>query len=403
MNDTLTDTAPSLLQAHDIYSQRGFLPLHDPITQLPAAFAAWEDLARQLPKLLAAGRARQAIEQMPALDATQLNGFDELNRAMLLLSYFGHAYVFCDTPPSSTLPAVLAVPWQWVAQALGRPPVLSYASHALYNWRRLDPNGPIELGNIARLENFLGGVDEDWFVLVHVAIEAKAGPGLVAIIKAQEAVTAGDAVQLTQHLQVVADTLEKMLNTLKRMPEKCDPYIYYTRVRPFIFGWKDNPALPQGVFYEGVEAYNGQPQTFRGETGAQSSIIPAFDNALGINYDGDQLGTHLIELRDYMPPKHREFVGLMGHQASIRDFVIQHAATQPALAQVYNTCIELIGKFREKHLEYAHSFINVQSQRLNSNPVDVGTGGTPFMHYLRQHALDVKKYLIIDEAATPAA
>ena len=32
------------------------------------------------------------------------------------------------------------------------------------------------------------------------------------------------------------------------MPEKCDPYIYYHRVRPFIFGTKDNPDLKKDAW-----------------------------------------------------------------------------------------------------------------------------------------------------------
>ena len=67
---------------------------------------------------------------------------------------------------------------------------------------------------------------------------------------------------------------------MNRMPEKCDPFIYYNRVRPYIFGWKNNPATPQGVIYEEVDEYNGKPQLFRGETGAQSSIVPALDALL---------------------------------------------------------------------------------------------------------------------------
>jgi indoleamine 2,3-dioxygenase len=42
------------------------------------------------------------------------------------------------------------------------------------------------------------------------------------------------------------------------MPEKCDPYIYYHRVRPFIFGTKDNPDLKKGLIYE--NQYNNKPQ-----------------------------------------------------------------------------------------------------------------------------------------------
>src|SRR5881396_844732 len=114
----------------------------------------------------------------------------ELERAMLLLSYLGHAYVWgggSGVEPARCIPAGLAVPWYAVAARLGRPPVLSYASYALHNWRRLDPAGLIALGNIVLLQNFLAGVDEEWFILVHVDIEAKAVPALQAIGLAQQA------------------------------------------------------------------------------------------------------------------------------------------------------------------------------------------------------------------------
>jgi indoleamine 2,3-dioxygenase len=107
---------------------------------------------------------------------------------MMILSFLGHAYVWGEANLVDRLPAFLAVPWHHVSDRLGRPPVLSYASYALENWRRLDVNGPIELGYICLLQNFLGGQDEEWFVLIHVAIEAKAGPALAAIAAAQKAV-----------------------------------------------------------------------------------------------------------------------------------------------------------------------------------------------------------------------
>lgn len=36
-----------------------------------------------------------------------------------------------------------------------------------------------------------------------------------------------------------------MQATLDRMGEKCDPYVYYTRVRLPMSGWRGNPALPE--------------------------------------------------------------------------------------------------------------------------------------------------------------
>jgi len=37
----------------------------------------------------------------------------------------------------------LATLWIAAAEARGRPPILTYADFNLYNWRRIDPEGPV--------------------------------------------------------------------------------------------------------------------------------------------------------------------------------------------------------------------------------------------------------------------
>jgi len=54
-----------------------------------------------------------------------------------------------------------------------------------------------------------------------------------------------DAAAMEQHLAVVVSGLQEMQQLLSRMSERCDPYIYYRRVRVPMSGWKNNPALPQ--------------------------------------------------------------------------------------------------------------------------------------------------------------
>jgi indoleamine 2,3-dioxygenase len=313
---------------------------------------------------------------------------------MMLLSYFGHAYVWGEPTPATRIPASIAVPWYAVAQRLGRPPVLSYASYALHNWRRLDPTGPIALGNIVLLQNFLAGVDEEWFILIHVDIEATVSSALAALGPAQTAVLENDGQKLGRELTIIATALERAYATLLRMPERCDPYIYYQRVRPYIHGWKNHPALPMGVVYDGVDAYGGAPQQFRGETGAQSSIIPSLDAVLGITHKNDPLRPYLMEMRDYMPWEHREFIKTLEQGPSVRDYVIAHHTDQPLLRESYNACVHWITEFRAKHLEYAARYIHQQSQRGMDNPTSVGTGGTPFMPYLKKHRDETLEHLI---------
>ena len=100
---------------------------------------------------------------------------------MTLLSYLGHAYVWRGERPAEVFPKGLAVPWHAVACRLGRPPVLSYSSYALHNFFRFDPKREIECGNIGLIQNFFGGIDEEWFILIHVDIERKAAPGMAVL------------------------------------------------------------------------------------------------------------------------------------------------------------------------------------------------------------------------------
>jgi indoleamine 2,3-dioxygenase len=373
------------LASFGLSETRGFLPHEDPLLKLPQSeFAPWEELAQGLPKYMAALSVRRAVNAMPDFPVSLIASDQQLKRAMMILSFIGHAYVYGERPVADRLPAILAKPWYEVAKKIGRPPVLSYESYALDNWRRIDPNGPIEMGNIALIQNFLGGIDEEWFVIVHVDIEAKAGQALNAIASGRRAVAAGDAQALKGALKEMACSLNGMYNSLCRMVEHCDPFIYFHRVRPYIHGWKNNPALPQGLIYEGVDEYGGIGQMLRGETGAQSGIIPSLDGFLDVGHKDDPLKAYLMEMRLYMPPQHRYFLEATEAGPSTRLFVEANKATA-GLVDIYNECVEWVEKFRTKHLEYAVSYIANQAQRDPANPSQVGTGGTPFVKYLTKH------------------
>ena len=372
------------LQLFGLSEERGFLPHIDPLLSLPATFSAWEEIAQKLPKYLAGMSLRRSVDALPQFPLDALKSDAEIHRAMVMLSFIGHAYVFGEKPTVERIPEVLARPWYEVATKLGRPPVLSYESYALDNWQRIDPAGPIAIGNIALSQNFLGGLDEEWFVIIHVDIEARAAEALKAIALGRRSIISGNEGDLTRALQELAASLEGMHSSLCRMVEYCDPFMYFHRVRPYIHGWKNNPALPNGLIYEGVSAYSGAGQILRGETGAQSSIIPSLDGFLGVGHKDDPLKAYLMEMRLYMPPQHRKFLEATENGPSTRDFVAACSANIE-LEKHYNSCVELVERFRSKHLEYAISYIAKQAQRDPSNPSQVGTGGTPFVQYLTKH------------------
>jgi indoleamine 2,3-dioxygenase len=370
----------------------GYLPHYDPAQSLSPGNEEWDHFALDIPKLLMGSDFRKRVKELKPFEISALKGAPDIQRAMMILSYIGQSYQWSDNEPAHTLPKNLAHPWYQVGKLIGRPPILSYQSYANDNWRRLDSTGPVECGNIALLQCFLGGQDEEWFILIHIDIEKKAGKALKAIEDAQAAVVKDDADALEEALENLRASLTAMYQVLCRMPEKCDPYIYFHRVRPYIFGWRNNPSLPNGVIYEGVDEYKGVGQTFRGETGAQSAIIPAMDAVLGIDHENDVLREYLMEMRTYMPPKHVAFIEAVERGPSVREMVKK--VNRRTLTSLFNTCVEIVGDFRAKHLEYAGTYIHAQAQATPGNPSAVGTGGTPFMVYLRKHRDETRAQLI---------
>ena len=345
-------------------------------------------IASSLPKLLLTNKVQ------PTVDCLDRNAFSvnklflnknskEINLAMSHLSFIAHAYIWGGAKPNSVLPEVISKPWVQISNYIGRPPILSYASYCLDNWYKIDKNEPISLDNVALINNFLGGVDEDWFVTIHVCIEDAATDAIIAADNLSKLNEDNKVSEFSSELKKIIQSLRRVNEIFSKMPDKCDPYIYYHRVRPYIFGTKDNPDLKKGLIYE--NQFDNKPQFFRGETGAQSSIIPFLDGALGIEHTNDNLRPYLNEMRDYMPPNHRKMIERVEKRSKAKIYINK----SKKLVKEYNDCLEEIRRFRAQHLEYAASYIHKQSQIKNpfgtGGSTIRGTGGTPFMKYLKKH------------------
>ncbi len=368
-------------------------PLRDYISKKKSLLNITE-IANELPKLLLTNNVQNKINKLKvnelSVDILLKNKSEkEINLAMSHLSFIAHAFMWGGNKPEKILPEVISKPWVKLSKYLGRPPILSYASYCLDNWYKVNQKEPISLDNVALINNFLGGVDEDWFVTIHVCIEDAAGDAIDAGYKLSRLNESNNVDDFNTNLKKILTSLKNVNNIFSKMPEKCDPYIYYHRVRPYIFGTKDNPDLKKGLIYE--NQFNNKPQFYRGETGAQSSIIPFLDGVLGIYHSNDNLRHYLNEMRDYMPPKHRKMIEDVEKRSKAKDLISQ----SKKLMNVYNNCLEEIRKFRAMHLEYAATYIHKQAQVHNTfgtgGSTIKGTGGTPFMKYLKKHRDETQK------------
>ena len=375
------------LKDYGLSRERGYLSHYeiDEIT-LPAQFAPIVEAAGKLSGLLTTGRVRHFLDQLPDPDIADWvkdAPEEQVRTAMVHYSFIVQGYVWGEPTPPAHLPANLSRPMCAIADRLGQAPLLPYSSYVLDNWHRVDKAGPISLDNIVMHQNFMGGADENWFVLVHVAIEAEAGVLLDNAARLVTLARAGDEAEATRLLREMDEAWERIYAHFARMPEQCDPYIYFHRVRPYIHGWANNPALEGGLVYEGIDRFEGKPMAYRGQTGSQSSIVPAMDALFQVGHSDDPLRQFLDELHQYRPVEHRRFIEDLAKHSTLRDFVA--ASDNEELKAAFNACVEQSARFRTRHLEYAASYINKQAGSIAGNDPDVGTGGTPFMKYLKKH------------------
>jgi indoleamine 2,3-dioxygenase len=351
------------MEAH--FKQCGFLPELPPATSFVrhSELAMLDDLGKDLPTLLHDQGFRRYAERLAIpFWSEPSNGADiqEMRLYYVRLGFLASAYVNqVGQERARVLPRNIAVPLDRVCKQLGRPPILSYDGYALFNWKRFDLTAPIALGNIDTIQNFVEIYDEHWFILVHVEIEAIAAGILDAIDRARVALQSRDAAGVNRSLRDVAQCVWKQVAVLRRIPEKMDATLYYRTFRPYI-------TFFEGVLYEDVEP---QPASYRGETGAQSSIMPTLVAFMKIPHRPTGLTNHLLDMRNYMPAAHR--------------FLIEEVERMPwvrALAEKdpFNEVLEAIATFREVHFGWAQEYIN----RWVTDPR--GTGGTPYMHWLKQ-------------------
>lgn len=364
----------AFFETHPSYRTRGFLPAEDPLPAFSAEsrLAYLDKIGARLPAMLEDPGFRDHMRQTfwPAhwmSYCTDPHDLPELRLYWLRVAFIASGYVHQIGQPGATmLPPNIALPLFEAARLLGRPPILSYDAYVLYNWRRLDPAAPIVPDNLASIQNFMELPDRDgvnqerWFMVIHVAIEAVGANILDAL-----ACYADSSANLDETLERLADTVREMRDILARIPEHMDPEVYYRTFRAYIQGF-------EGVRYECVPA---APMTLRGETGAQSSIVPTLTAFLKIPHEASAGTEMLADMRNYMPSRDRELLALVDAVPEIRS---------SASPRAWNGLLDAIAAFRRTHLRWAHHYIHkhVADPR--------GTGGTPYMQWLGQLAAETE-------------
>ena len=335
--------------------------------------------------LILSKRLRTVIDRLPIIPAVHLETEAEWRRAYVVLVFLANGYIWGCEKPSERLPPSITYPLLQVCEHLELPPVATYAGVCLWNYKPIFLSDPLVLDNLSTLLTFTGSIDEQWFYLVSVAMEAKGGPTIPLMLGAMQAARDGDTSTLIACLQSFAQTLDELGTILVRMYESCDPHIFYHRIRPYLAGSKNmsDAGLPNGVFYDDGSK-NAHFRQYGGGSNAQSSMIQFFDIVLGVEHrpTGAKMNesseseaepgaapkprhNFIHEMRQYMPGPHRRFLQAVEGVANIREYVEMNRSNRN-LTVAYDACLAMLRTLRDKHIQMVSRYIIVKSRESRS-------------------------------------
>jgi indoleamine 2,3-dioxygenase len=277
--------------------------------------------------------------------------------------------------------------------------------------------------------------------------------------------------RLTTYLKKLAIQIDRIGDITLSIMKEVDPEEFYHLIRPWFkggdsegpesLGWLFLGADDQAHAAENANRGSRKGRMFSGPSAGQSSLIHAIDIFLTVDHSpteeeivlAQQLAVPQLHLNhspvvgeteppatpapviskrtnneasfvermlQYMPLPHRTFLlHLSTHPTPLRPLVIAHAQSHPQLAAAYDSALEALKRFREKHMRVVSMFIVQQARRKPSPRIrkilgqevdedeveevvgDIaekgelrGTGGTPLFKFLKRCRDNTTKAMI---------
>jgi indoleamine 2,3-dioxygenase len=271
------------------------------------------------------------------------------------------------------LPATLSEPLVYVSNKIGAYPWLDYFyAYGPGNYVKILSDGGLHWSNLDMVCKFHGSNDEVGFMMVHVYIN-EISPLLVKSV-----IDYGKSLNI-EYLQKCS-TIMKDMNNRRREMWTASRYERYNDFRVFIMGINGNKDIfPNGLIYE--NCFNDEPQYFRGQTGAQDSIIPMMDIFTGIvdYYPDNQLTKYLLDLRSYRPKCIQDFFkDLREYYSNNKHNIFNYLKmTNNIEGLIYLLqIVDEVYLFRNGHWQFVQKYI------MSNTKYSMATGGTPITSWL---------------------
>jgi len=390
-----------------ISTQRGFMPRTNPVTKLPERFAALESILERMvwyqkdgsPGLMQKKQLADAIKnELPMIEVGDIS--DTMTQLAVYrdYSFLNNAFILepCHHNWLKTgndyglgrdfLPKNIAVPYTKISKMLSLKPYLEYnTGYGLNNWKFVDDKQGFKYENMDVIRMFYGTDSERGFILTHCTISAFSGNLVRSGVDALKHAENDNRQGFDTALAEMKDTLMYMNVELNRMYIESNPKDYNT-FRTFIMGITGQPMFPKGVVYE--DCFDGKPQFYRGETGANDSIIPFSDNIIEITgkLPKNPLTEMLRDFRTYRPQSHQDFLKWVEETASSIG-MLEYAKKSPHSLLNILAVADQIRTFRHTHWVLTNLYI------MNYSSHPLATGGSPIVRYLPNQLLAVVDYI----------
>ena len=380
-----------------IDSKNGFLPIKEPLRNLPSRYENLQQLVDEMPVLKEDGTPgilanhgsiEEAIKILPNyLDLVKLEKDPFVNAALFrAYSFLASAYTLSPSHheflktgkygmANNRLPSNISQPFVCISNSLGVYPWLDYHyAYSLGNYFKIEKEKGFNWSNLSMAAKFSGMDDERGFIMLHVDINQHS-PDLVKSAFGI-ANSKNNESSLNKSLKLFANTLKK-INERRRVMWEASRWKHYNDFRVFIMGIKGNEEIfPNGLIYEGVW---DKPKYFRGQTGAQDNIIPTADIVSGVInfYPENQLTKYLLDLRKYRPICIQNFFEILTKEMRSAPLLKRLIKTDNQLGMYYlMSAYEEIYFFRNGHWQFVQKYI------MQNTKYAKATGGTPIISWI---------------------
>ena len=385
----------------NVSGEHGFLPMKEPLHTLPSKYKELQELINKLHVKQDSGE--NGILGIPneiinaVLLVPNYKTLIEEETDPYILQALYRAYTFVTSGftlelsyqefiksgnygvARNLLPANIAEPLVAVSNKLNVYPWLDY--HYAYshgNYIKKDPSKGLHWSNLDMACKFVGTTDEVGFIMTHVFIN-EISPELVnSVMEYGNATKEFISINMTnRHLKVAGYIMQEM-NKRRREMWSASKHENYNDFRVFIMGIKGNDKIfPNGLIYE--NCFDNVPQFYRGQTGAQDSIIPMMDIFTGIvdYYPDNQLTQYLLDLRTYRPLCMQNFF------TDLREFYKEYSIFEHLKKNKdYEGLIYLLKIVDEVYLFRNGHWQFVQKYIMSNTKYAFATGGTPITTWL---------------------